>query len=138
MGIGAVLGEAWELYRRFLWQFFLTALAVFAVLDLLSALAARVAGDSVLAALFWSVGAGVIGVVGYFWVQPALVELARDVRDRRADRTVGATYRAVRPRLPPASRPKRRAGARSRAARGGRRSPRRSTRFASRPGRGES
>jgi len=100
MGIGAVLGEAWELYRRFLWQFFLTALAVFAVLDLLSALAARVAGDSVLAALFWSVVAGVIGVVGYFWVQAALVELVRDVRDGRADRTVGETYRAVQPRLP--------------------------------------
>ena len=41
-----------------------------------------------------------IGIVGYFWVQGALVELVRDVRDGRADRTIGETYAAVRPRLP--------------------------------------
>jgi hypothetical protein len=33
-------------------------------------------------------------------VQAALVELVRDVRDGRADRSVGETYGAVRPRLP--------------------------------------
>jgi hypothetical protein len=98
--IGDVLGEAWALYRRFLWPFFLTALVVFAVLDLLSALAASASGDSTAAAIFWSVIAAVIGVVGYFWVQGALVELVRDVRDGRADRSVGETYRTVQPRLP--------------------------------------
>jgi hypothetical protein len=98
--IGDVLGEAWALYRRFLWPFFLTALVVFAVLDLLSALAASASGDSTAAAIFWSVIAAVIGVVGYFWVQGALVELVRDVRDGRADRSIGETYRTVQPRLP--------------------------------------
>jgi hypothetical protein len=99
--IGGVLGEAWALYKRFLWQFFLTAFVVFAVLDLLSALAASAAsGHSVGAAVFWGLVSFVIGVVGYFWVQAALVELVRDVRDGRADRTVGETYAAVRPRLP--------------------------------------
>jgi hypothetical protein len=99
MSVGAVLGEAWDLYRRFLWQFFLTALVVFAALDLLSALAQWGAGDSVSAGVFWSVVAAVVGVIGYFWVQAALVELVRDVRDGRVDRTVGDTYRAARPRL---------------------------------------
>ena len=33
-------------------------------------------------------------------MQAALVELVRDVRDGRADRSVGETYRAVQPRLP--------------------------------------
>jgi hypothetical protein len=99
MSIGAVLGEAWDLYRRFLWQFFLTAVVVFTVLDLLSALAEWGAGDSVSAGVFWGVVSAVIGVVGYFWVQAALVELVRDVRDGRVDRTVGGTYRAVQPRL---------------------------------------
>jgi hypothetical protein len=98
--IGDVLSEAWNLYKRFLWPFFLTALVVFAVLDLLSALAASAAGDSVTAGVFWGIIAAVIGVVGYFWVQGALVELVRDVRDGRADRSVGETYKAVRPRLP--------------------------------------
>jgi hypothetical protein len=98
--IGEVLSEAWNLYKRFLWQFFLTALVVFAVLDLLSALAAAAAGDSVAAEIFWAVIAFTIGIVGYFWVQGALVELVRDVRDGRADRSIGDTYAAVRPRLP--------------------------------------
>jgi hypothetical protein len=98
--IGEVLGEAWSLYKRFLWQFFVTALVVFAVLDLLSALAAAASGDSVLAGLFWGLIAAVISVVGYFWVQGALVELVQDVRDGRADRTIAETYAVVRPRLP--------------------------------------
>lgn len=99
MAIGEVLGEAWVLYRRFLKQFFLTALVVFAVLDLLSALANSAAGDGAAAGAFWGLIAAVIGIIGYFWVQGALVELVRDVRDGRADRTIGETYKAVQPRL---------------------------------------
>jgi hypothetical protein len=102
MSIGGVLGEAWNLYKRFLAQFFLTAFIVFAVLDLLSALADRAAGGSTGSAVLWGIIAFTIGIVGYFWVQAALVELVRDVRDGRADRTVGETYRAVQPRLPAA------------------------------------
>jgi len=100
MDIGDVLSEAWSLYRRFLWQFFLTAMIVFAVLDLLSALAAAASGDGVAAGLFWGLIAAVISIVGYFWVQGALVELVQDVRDGRADRTIAETYTVVRPRLP--------------------------------------
>jgi hypothetical protein len=100
MDIGNVLSDAWNLYKRFLWQFFLTALVVFAVLDLLSALAGEAAGDGAAAGVFWGLIAFVIGIVGYFWVQGALVELVRDVRDGRADRSIGETYATVRPRLP--------------------------------------
>lgn len=100
MDIGVVLSEAWGLYRRFLWQFFLTALAVFAVLDLFSALADLAAGDSLLAALFWALVAAVVSVVGWFWVQGALVEVVQDVRDGRADRSISEVYGVVRPRLP--------------------------------------
>lgn len=100
MDIGGVLSEAWGLYKRFFWQFFLTAFVVFAVLDLFSALADAAAGDSFLAALFWGLIAAAVGVVGYFWVQGALVEVVRDARDGRADRTIGEIYQAVSPRLP--------------------------------------
>ena len=100
MAIGDVLREAWALYKRFLWQFFLTALVVFAVLDLVSALASSASDDNVLAAIFWALVSIVVSVVGYFWVQGALVELVRDARDGRIDRGVADTYRAVRPRLP--------------------------------------
>jgi hypothetical protein len=99
MQIGQVLGEAWTLYKRFLGRFFLTALIVFVLLDLLSALIDRAAGNGWAEGVFWSVAAAVIAVVGYFWVQAALVETVNDVRDGRADRTIGETYSAVRPRL---------------------------------------
>jgi hypothetical protein len=98
--IGAVLSEAWSLYTRFLARFFLTALAVFIALDLLSALADAAAEDSFLAGLFWGVIAAVIGIIGLFLVMGGLLELVRDVRDGRADRGVGETYSAVWPRVP--------------------------------------
>lgn len=100
MTVGGVLGEAWNLYKRFLGRFFLTALIVFAVLDLISALAAQAASDSWSSGLLWGLVAALVSVVGYFWVQAALVETVHDVRDGRADRTIGETYRAVQPQLP--------------------------------------
>jgi hypothetical protein len=102
LSIGDVLGEAWNLYTKFLGRFFMTALIVYAVLDLLSALAASAAGDSVGAGIFWGLIAALVGIVGYFWVQTALVETVRDVRDGRADRTIGETFSTVQPRLPAA------------------------------------
>jgi hypothetical protein len=98
--IGGVLGEAWNLYTRFLGRFFLTAVIVFAILDLLSAVAALAAGDSLASGVLWGLVAVTIGVIGYFWVQAALVETVNDVRDGRADRSIGETYRAVQPVLP--------------------------------------
>jgi hypothetical protein len=100
VAIGSVLGEAWTLYKRFFLLFFLTAFVVFVVLDFVSALADAAAGDSVAADLFWSLISATVGVIGFFWVQGALVEVVRDVRDGRADRTIGETYLAVGPRLP--------------------------------------
>jgi hypothetical protein len=73
---------------------------VYLVLDLFSALANAAAGDSLAAGLFWGLIAAMAGVIGFFWVQGALVEVVRDVRDGRADRTIGETYQAVGPRLP--------------------------------------
>jgi hypothetical protein len=98
--IGNVLGEAWSLFTRHLGRFFLTAVVVYAVLDLVSALANEAAGESTAAGIFWALIAAVVSIVGFFWVQGALVELVRDVRDGRADRSIAETYRAVQPRLP--------------------------------------
>src|SRR6266571_7938031 len=74
MEIGGVLSVAWSLYQRFLGRFFMTALAVFVVLDLFSALADRATGDNTGANVFWFLLGALISVVGYFWVQAALVE----------------------------------------------------------------
>jgi hypothetical protein len=102
VSIGAVLGESWRLYQRFLGRFFLTAFVLFAILDLLSALADRAASNGVTSGVLWGLVAAAISVIDYFWVQAALVETVRDVRDGRADRTIGETYSTVRPRLPAA------------------------------------
>src|SRR3954468_19223277 len=100
MTIGGVLSEAWALYKRFFGRFFLTALIVFVVLDLLTGLIETLAGDGWGSQLLWGLLAAVVGIVGYFWVQAALVETVNDVRDGRADRSIGETYKAVQPRLP--------------------------------------
>jgi hypothetical protein len=97
--VGGVLGEAWDLYKRFLGRFILTALVVFAILDLLSALADRAISNDAASGVFWGLVSAVVAIVGYFWVQAALVETVNDVRDGRADRSIGETYQAVRPRL---------------------------------------
>jgi hypothetical protein len=97
--IGEVLSEAWSLYKRFFGRFFLTAFIVFAVLDLLAAAAESASGDGWVSGVFWGIVAAVVGVVGYFWVQAALVATVDDVRDGRADRSIGETYQAVRPQL---------------------------------------
>lgn len=101
MTVGDVLGEALDLYRRFFGRFVLTAAAVFVFVDLLAAIAADArAGANAGVALFWGVIALVVAVIGSFWVQGALVAAVRDVRDGKADSSVGDLYDAVRPRLP--------------------------------------
>jgi hypothetical protein len=99
MAVNAVLTEAWTLYTRFFGRFVVTAAVVFVVLDLVGAIAAA-AGDDVLSALLWGFVSLVVTIVGFFWVQGALVEAVRDVRDGRFDASVGELYSRTRPRLP--------------------------------------
>jgi hypothetical protein len=100
MSVSGVLGEAWDLYKRFFGRFVATAAIVFVVLDLLSALADRAAGRSVGADLLWSLIAVGVSLVGTFWLQGTLIEAVRDVRDGRVDLTIGELYERTRPRLP--------------------------------------
>jgi hypothetical protein len=100
VSISAVLGEAFDLYKRFFGRFVATAAIVFVVLDLLSAIADRAAGTSVGADVLWSLIALVFSFVGAFWLQGALIEAVRDVRDGRADLTIPELYERTRPRLP--------------------------------------
>jgi uncharacterized membrane protein YjfL (UPF0719 family) len=99
--VGGILSEAWGLYRRFFLQLVLTAVPVFVVLGLVDAIVSSLGGDDeVLAVVVWSLISLVISIVGYFWVQGALVEAVADIRDGRADLSVGEIYARVRPRLP--------------------------------------
>lgn len=100
MSVRAVLGEALDLYQRFFGRFVATAAIVFIVLDLLSAIADRATGTSVTANLLWSLIALVFSFVGAFWLQGALIEAVRDVRDGRVDLTIPELDERTRPRLP--------------------------------------
>jgi hypothetical protein len=88
-----VISEAWELYkghwRHLLSISFVVYLAV-AVISLLLVL---------LLTWFGAILASLISLVAAFWVQGALVKAVEDVRDGRADLTLGETFDRVRPQL---------------------------------------
>jgi hypothetical protein len=83
---GAVIREAWELYKAH-WQHLLPlALVVYLVLGLVQFLLVVTLG------WFGALAGALIGIVGVFWLQGALVEAIADVRDGRADMTLGQTF----------------------------------------------
>ena len=94
MQAGAVVREAWELYKAHWKAFVPLALVVFVIIGLISLL------------LTWALGligaliGGLLAIVGFFWLQGALVEAVRDVRDGKRDLSIGETFARVRPRLP--------------------------------------
>jgi hypothetical protein len=83
---GDVIREAWNHYKAH-WQHLLPfALVVYLILGLVSLVLTL--------ALGW-VGAllgAFIGIIGVFWLQGALVEAVADIRDGRADLTMGQTF----------------------------------------------
>jgi hypothetical protein len=87
-----VLGEAWELYRAH-WKHLVTiSFSVYAAVAVLSLILSPLGRWGVLIATL-------ISIVGLFWVQGALVEAVQDIRDGRADLSVGATFARIRPHL---------------------------------------
>jgi hypothetical protein len=89
-----VLSEAWGLYKRH-WRHFLT---ISFVVYLAVALIALVL--VLLLTWFGAILAAIISLVATFWLQGALVTAVQDVRDGRADLSLGETFEHVRPQLP--------------------------------------
>src|SRR6188768_3603137 len=88
-----VIGEAWGLYKAH-WRHLLPiSLVVYVGIAIVGALLAAV--------LTWvgALIAALISLVGLFWVQGALVTAVEDIRDGRADLSLGETFRRVRPQL---------------------------------------
>jgi hypothetical protein len=92
---GAVLGEAWTLYKAHWLHLTTIALAFYVALSLLSFLLVFLLGWIGVAL------GGLISLVGLFWLQGALVEAVSDIRDGRADLTLGQTVGRVGPRVIP-------------------------------------
>jgi hypothetical protein len=101
VSVERVLRQTWELYTRFFLRFVLTAAVVFSVLELFSALSeSAFHSRHWTAAVLWGVATVLIWIVGTFWLQGALVEVVRDVRDGHADLSIEELYARVRPLLP--------------------------------------
>jgi hypothetical protein len=89
-----VLREAWDLYKAH-WQHLLTiSFVVYLAVALLSILLSAILVN-------WLAGllAAAVSIVAVFWVQGALVRAVEDVRDGRADLSLGETFERVRPQL---------------------------------------
>jgi hypothetical protein len=90
---GAVIGQAWEMYKAHWRHLIPIAFVVYILISLLALL---------LVVLLGWVGVAIgafVAVAGVFWIQGALVIAVDDVRDGRADLSIRETLDRVRPRL---------------------------------------
>jgi hypothetical protein len=83
---GDVIGEAWAHYKAH-WRHLLPfALVVYLLLGLISLVLTLLLG------WFGVILGAFIGFIGLFWLQGTLVEAVADIRDGRADLTMGQTF----------------------------------------------
>lgn len=102
MGIGAVLDEAWTLYTRFFLRFFLLAVVVFIVVNLLYALVVEaISSDDDGRAFLLAIVGLATAVVGTTWLQGAFVYAVQDARDGSFDATLGEVFARVSPSIAP-------------------------------------
>jgi len=90
-----VISEAWNLYKTH-WRHLLS-------ISFVVYLAVALIGVLLVAVLTWfgAILAAVISLVAIFWLQAALVKAVEDVRDGRADLSLGDTFEAAQARLAP-------------------------------------
>jgi hypothetical protein len=93
MQSGAVVREAWELYKAHWRTFVPLALIVYLILGAIALVLGLILGwlGILISAL--------ASIVGTFWLQGALVEAVQDVRDGKQDLSIGEMFERVRPRL---------------------------------------
>lgn len=93
MQVGEPIREGWSLYKRFWRHLVPIALVTYLVISLIGLVLQAVAGT------LGALASVVVAIVGVFLLQGALVEAVADVRDGRADLTLGQTLQRVVPRL---------------------------------------
>lgn len=91
--LAGTTGEAWEYYKAHWRHFIPIALVVYILLALFTLLLVLLLGwVGAIASVF-------VSLAGIFWLQGALVTAIEDVRDGKADLSLGETLSHVRPRL---------------------------------------
>ena len=89
-----VLGEAWNLYRRFAGHFLLISFVIYLITAVLVALLA-------LAGIAGALLGAIISFAATYVVQASLIKAVQDVRDGRADLDLSQTVRAAGPFILP-------------------------------------
>lgn len=91
--LSGVLGEAWQMYKAFARHLLTIAFVIYLVAAVIAALLGLVGG------VFGAFLGSLIGIVAAFLLQATLVKAVQDVRDGRADMSLGETVRAATPYL---------------------------------------
>jgi hypothetical protein len=91
--LSGVLGEAWQMYKAFARHLLTIAFVIYLIAAVIAALLGLVGGF--IGALLGSL----VGIVAAFLLQATLVKAVQDVRDGRADMSLGETVRAATPYL---------------------------------------
>jgi hypothetical protein len=90
-----VISEAWALYQRH-WQHLIPIAAlVYLAISVINLLFSQLAG------VWGAVIASLLSIVGLYWVQGALTKAVQDVRDGRADLSIGDTFQSVTDKIAP-------------------------------------
>jgi hypothetical protein len=89
--LSGVLDEAWRMYRKFATHFLAIAFVIYLVAAIITALLALVGGN--VGILLGSL----VSVIAAFVLQATLVKAVQDVRDGRADLSIGETVREAGP-----------------------------------------
>jgi hypothetical protein len=90
---GGVIREAWGHYRTHWRHLLAISFVVYVVVAIIGAL--------LVASLTWvgEILAALVSLVALFWLQGALVKAVDDIRDGRADLSLGDTFAAARPHI---------------------------------------
>jgi hypothetical protein len=92
--LSGVLGEAWSMYRAHAWHLLAIAFVIYVA-------AAIVAGLLSLAGVFGSLLGSIVELFAAFLLQATLIKAVQDVRDGRADLSIGETVSAATPFIGP-------------------------------------
>lgn len=92
--LSGVLGEAWQMYRRF-------AAHLLAIAFIIYLAAAIIAGLLSLAGVIGEILGEVVALFAAFLLQAALIKAVQDVRDGRADLSIGETVSTAMPYIWP-------------------------------------
>ena len=89
--LSGVLGEAWQMYKAHAWHLLAIAFVIYLAVAVIAALFSL--GGTTVGAVLGSL----VGIFAAFLLQATLVKAVQDVRDGRADLSIGETVRAATP-----------------------------------------